>query len=53
MEKIETARLCLTLASNEEMERIIAAETDTELKKAYGDMLQATENTEQKGRVLS
>lgn len=43
MEKIETARLCLTLASNEEMERIITAETDAELKKAYGDMLQGSQ----------
>ena len=39
MEKIETARLCLTLASDEEMKRIIAAETDAEMKKAYGEML--------------
>ena len=39
MEKIETARLCLTLASDEEMERIIAAEADAEMKKAYGEML--------------
>ena len=39
MEKIETARLCLTLASDEEMERVIAAEADAEMKKAYGEML--------------
>lgn len=39
MEKIETARLCLTLANDEEMERIIASEADAEMKKAYGEML--------------
>ena len=39
MKNIETARLCLTLANDEEMEHVIAAENDAELKKAYGEML--------------
>ena len=43
MEKIETARLCLTLANDEEMEHVIAAEADAEMKKAYGEMLQGSQ----------
>lgn len=39
MRNIETARLCLTLATDEEMECAIEAEADAELKKAYGEML--------------
>ena len=34
MEKIETARLCLTLANDEEMKHVIAAEADTEMNQA-------------------
>ena len=44
MEKIETARLCLTLASDEEMKRMIAAESDAEMKKAYGEMLHGAQD---------
>ena len=43
MENIETARLCITLASDAEMELIAAAETDAEMKKAYGEMLQGAQ----------
>ena len=37
---IETEHLRIETASREEMEAYIAAETDAELKKAYGEMLQ-------------
>ena len=36
---IETKRMILYPASREQMEEIIAAEADAELKKAYGEML--------------
>lgn len=39
MSIIQTERLNIRLASNDEMRDIIAAQTDAELKKAYGEML--------------
>jgi uncharacterized protein YecT (DUF1311 family) len=52
MEKIETARLCLTLASDEEMERVIAAEADAEMKKAYGEMLHGAQEHPRLSQIL-
>ena len=40
VERIKTPRLYITLASNEVMEQVIAAESEPEMQKAYGEMLQ-------------
>ena len=40
VERIKTPRLYISLASNEEMEQVIAADSDPEMQKAYGEMLQ-------------
>ena len=39
---IETSRLRLTTASKQQMEQIIASQTDEELKKAYTEMLEGS-----------
>ena len=37
VERIKTPRLYITLASNEVMEQVIAAESEPEMQKAYGE----------------